>query len=391
MTVKMHPDANDTLRTEGPEGVRSRHANAKRYNGTTADTKPIKFELVPLDNLQTPTIVEYLVKGWFPRRGLVEVWGPPKCGKSFWVFDVMVRVAMGREYRGHRVHKHEIVYLALEGYDGFCRRRDAFYKEFLKPGETVPDFKISRATLNLIKDHPQLIDDITQQSSSPGAIVIDTMNRSLVGSEAKDEDMAAYIRAADALQQAFGYLVVIIHHCGVDETRPRGHTSQTGAVDVQISVKKDAAGIVTATVELAKDMAEGATLASRLEVVELGLDQDGDPITSCVCVPVSGNAGAPQTKRSKLTDNQRRFMEILQIAIIEAPADLKGTAVVPPGQKAVTRDMLKRYCVANGWVEDGTSEKERNKARAKISEMLNALAGKHLIGLTDQLVWLAVP
>jgi hypothetical protein len=34
-------------------------------------------------------------------------------------------------------------------------------------------------------------------------------------------------------------------------------------------------------------------------------------------------------------------------------------------------------------------EAESNKARAKVSDMLNALAGKHLIGLTDQYVWLA--
>src|SRR5258708_385989 len=101
-----------------------------------------KFELVGLDDLKSSAISEYLVKGWFPRSGLVEVWGPPKCGKSFWVFTVMLHVAMGREYRGHRVHQADIVYLALEGQKGFSRRRDAFYKEFLKPGEKVPAFKL---------------------------------------------------------------------------------------------------------------------------------------------------------------------------------------------------------------------------------------------------------
>jgi hypothetical protein len=349
--------------------------------------KPIKFRLVGLDDLKSPSTAEYLVKGWFPRKGLVEVWGPPKCGKSFWIFTVMLHVAMGREYRGCRVHQNEIVYLALEGQAGFVNRRDAFYQECLSPGETVPAFKLCGATLDLIKDRQQLIADIRRQSSSPGCIIIDTMNRSLAGSENKDVDMAAYIRAADALQKAFNCLVVIIHHCGIDESRPRGHSSQTGAVDVQISVKKDASGIMTTTVELAKDMAEGATLQSRLKVVDLGLDQDGDPITSCVCVSASGSAGAQLTKRSKLTDNQRRFMDILQIAIIETPADLKGTAVVPPGQQAVTRDMLNRYCVSKGWVAKGETKEEQARARAKISEMLNTLAGKAVIGLSEHYVW----
>ena len=46
--------------------------------------------------------------------------------------------------------------------------------------------------------------------------------------------------------------------------------------------------------------------------------------------------------------------------------------------------MLKRYCVVKGWME----EADGNKGRAKFSEMLNTLAGKRLIGVTDKLVWL---
>src|SRR5262245_38076898 len=45
-----------------------------------------------------------LVKNLFPRVGLSVVWGPPKCGKSFWTFDVVMHVAIAREYRGRRVH-----------------------------------------------------------------------------------------------------------------------------------------------------------------------------------------------------------------------------------------------------------------------------------------------
>jgi hypothetical protein len=69
----------------------------------TAD-KPLKFKLVPFDDLAPSKITDYLVKGLFPRKGMAEVWGPPKCGQSFWVMTVMLHVAMGRDYRGHRVH-----------------------------------------------------------------------------------------------------------------------------------------------------------------------------------------------------------------------------------------------------------------------------------------------
>ena len=78
-------------------------------------------------------------------------------------------------------------------------------------------------------------------------VCLDTLNRSLVGSESKDEDMSGYIAAAGKIEEEFGCLVVIVHHCGVDATRPRGHTSLTGAVEVQIAVKKSEGGIITAT------------------------------------------------------------------------------------------------------------------------------------------------
>jgi anti-sigma factor RsiW len=67
-----------------------------------------------------------------------------------------------------------------------------------------------------------------------------------------------------------------------------------------------------------------------------------------------------------------------------APADLKDTTTVPNGVQAVTRDMLKKYCVAKGWME----EAESNRARAKVSDMLNVLAGKNFIGLTNVHVWM---
>src|SRR5690349_1065800 len=95
--------------------------------------------------------------------------------------------------------------------------------------------------------------------------------------------------------------------------------------------------------------------------------------------PSAGNAAG-----KKVNPNQRRFLDILRIAILETPADLKHTTIVPIGMQAITRDNVKRYLVAKGWME----ESESNRARAKVSETLNALAGKHLIGLTDLYVWL---
>jgi hypothetical protein len=271
-----------------------------------------RFNLIPFNQIVRRQTTPYLIKGLMSSTGLIVVWGPPKCGKSFWVFDAVMHVATGWEYRGCRVTQGNVVYLALEGQDGFADRVEAFRLRRFDDGRgDVPGFYLVKERTHLIKDYPALIKCIRSQCTvgKPAVVVIDTMNRSLVGSESKDEDMAAYIKAADAIKEAFECAVIVIHHCGTNESRPRGHTSLTGAADVQISVKKDVAGNIVATVECAKDMAEGAIIGSRLEVVELGVEQDGDPLTSCHVVPssVEVEAGATTAETTRETDTIKTF------------------------------------------------------------------------------------
>jgi len=199
--------------------------------------------------------------------------------------------------------------------------------------------------------------------------------------------MGAYLAAAEAICDAFACVVIIVHHSGIDATRPRGHTALTGAVAVQISVKRDAAGNIIAEVEAMKDGHEGAKFTSTPKVVEVGPDIiTGKTLTSCAIVPVeAAPASAGIRAGIRITPNQRRFLDILRDAIADAPADLSGTATVPSGIPAVTRDILKKCCVTRGWLE----EPEGNEGRAKFSEMLNTLAGKRLIGVTDRYVWIA--
>jgi len=79
----------------------------------------------------------------------------------------------------------------------------------------------------------------------------------------------------------------IIHHCGLDGVRPRGHSSLTGAVAVQHAQKRRGDDI-TIEVEFMRDGPEGAKIESRLITMEIGKDVEGEPITSCVTVPKTG-------------------------------------------------------------------------------------------------------
>src|SRR5262245_19639557 len=84
-------------------------------NGKAQSAPKQRIKLVPFDEIKLGTEPRYLVKGIIPRDGLVVIWGPPKCGKSFWMFTVAMHVALGWQYRERRVQQGPVVYCAFEG------------------------------------------------------------------------------------------------------------------------------------------------------------------------------------------------------------------------------------------------------------------------------------
>jgi hypothetical protein len=269
-----------------------------------------RFKLMPFDELTPGTARRFLIKNILPRRGLILIWGAPKCGKSFWTFDAVMHVALGWEYRGLRVHQGPVVYCAFEGAEGFKARAEAFRQQHGLMGQRPP-FYLTEAAMDLVQDQPALVASIKAQIGKvmPAVVVLDTLNRSLRGSESSDEDMANYVRAADAVQQAIECAVIVVHHCGHDGNRPRGHSALLGAVDAQIAISRDGVANIVATVERMKDGPEGATIASRLDQVTVGTDEDGDPITSCVTV--EAEQAAAQERGPRLTANQKTMFSIV--------------------------------------------------------------------------------
>jgi hypothetical protein len=189
----------------------------------------------------------------------------------------------------------------FEGQHGFLKRAVAYRRHHLENHvERVP-LLIRSTRLNLTKDVAELISGIQAEDIGPALVILDTLNRSLVGSESKDADMAGYLAAADRLRETFHCLVLIIHHCGLEQGRPRGHTSLTGAADVQISIKLfgDTSAL---TVEFLKDGEEGVQLYSKLEVVDVGYGK-----TSCVIVEAD-----PPVDERPLSDRAEAMLKILR-------------------------------------------------------------------------------
>jgi hypothetical protein len=315
------------------------------------------------------------------------VWGPPKSGKSFWTFDLVMHVALNWPYRGRRVHHGAVVYCAFEGQTGIEARVEAFRQRFLADGHDGHDqipFFLEPLTLDLVGQPSELASAIrvTLGETTPAVIVFDTLNRSLRGSENSDEDMSAYIQAADMLREAFACAIIIVHHCGTKDTRPRGHTSLTGAADAQLAVTRDAADNIIATVELAKDGPQGDTVASRLDVVEVGLDDDGDPITSCVVVPVE--AGDTLKPQPKVTGATRIALDALYEAIAEI-GEVSESSHVPRNTRTIPVVRWTTYFEAK-MIDDRTKPDSKRRAFVRSCEKLQALK---IIGVWNDHVWLS--
>jgi hypothetical protein len=377
----MKGDANDMLRAKGPDAVRERHARAKKFKSCDDITFDPRFTLKSFDDITVTTAPNYLVKGIVPRAGLMIVWGAPKCGKSFWTFDLVMHVALGWSYRGRRVQQGGVVYLALEGGHGFRARIEAWRRRHLNGhGAPVP-FYLLDVPIDLVADRDKLIQAIRVQlgEQMPAAVVIDTLNRALIGDENKSDDMAKFIRAADMIRETFGCVVIIIHHCGVAGSRPRGHTSLSGADDAQIAVERNDAGLIVAKIEHMKDAEAGGTIACRLEAMDLGADEDGDPITSCVIVETEAEEAGP-----KLSKVNRFAFDLLKKLIaaegLPPPPDSDLAADVRVYHAGRFRERFKETYPTS-------SDKEGTKNKAYVRALMD-LQEAGLIELWREWVWL---
>jgi hypothetical protein len=233
-----------------------------------------------------------------------------------------------------------------------------------------------------VADADDLIASIKEQTTKPGVVCIDTLNRSLVGSESKDEDMAAYIAAAGKIEAEFGCLVIIVHHCGVDATRPRGHTSLTGAVEAQIAVKKNDSGVVSVTLERAKDLVEGTEIVSRLEQVNVGTDPDGDPMTSLVVVP--GEKNPAHKIGDRLKPGPRKALECLYEALDDFGAVPPASSRIPPNIRTVAsvrwRDVFEAKTVR--------SDTKPDTLRRTFDRHCERLQQLGIIGVWKDRVWM---
>ena len=178
------------------------------------------------------------------------------------------------------------------------------------------------------------------------------------GSESKDEDMGADVDAADAIREAFDCAVIIVHHCGVDGSRPRGHTSLGGAVDVELAVTRTDDKI-TVKVEWMKDGPEGDVICGQIECIALGVDEDGDAFDSRVVVPL--DPPATESPKKQLPQIPRAALRFLWECVAEGGRAAPPSSRIPGQAKGVTLDEWKSHLLKAGVINEKGNPREQFK------------------------------
>lgn len=290
---------------------------------------------VPADELGNLSKTGWLIKNVLPKKGLCVVWGAPGSGKSFAMLDIACAVSRGvRRYHGKRLKQGAVLYIAMEGQ---LTDRITAYKRANNISE-LPNLYIKHKVINFRDDYLVMseIDIIKEQlgNTKVAMIVIDTLNRSMVGgNENSSEDMSSVIAGYKMLEDAFQCLVVPIHHCGKDQDRGmRGHSSLLGAVDAELSIKRNGEDAIrTLFVGKQKDGDDYYDLFNfKLEQVIIGPtsawdeDAEEDEVdTSCVVVPTDEK---PAEKSDRVRKNQTIFDAAMN-SVLERTGDRQKEVV----------------------------------------------------------------
>ena len=364
-------DANDLMQEQGSAALADLLKLVKKTQ--------MRYTLLSGQDLLALPPMRWMLRGVLPMTGFAGLYGPSGSGKSFLVLAIAAAIAGGDyEWFGHRITQCPVTYCALEGEGGIAKRIKAWATFYGKEVPQALRFITQPFDLRAERDVIDLASAIVAVGGAGGMTILDTLNRAAPGADENSSvDMGDLINASKRLQDLTGGLVLLVHHTGkVEHYGPRGHSSFYAALDGAIEVKcKDK--VRKWAVAKSKDDETGTEYQFDLDVVSVGVDDDGDDVTSCVVVP---DATTAAIKKMTLPSgaNQRIAVEVLANLIRDSTDVGKGGA--PEGKGCITF-LAAMDLVAN--CIQGNAKHKRQRAK----EAITALITKGMFGLGDDWIW----
>lgn len=267
----------------------------------------------------------YLIKGLLYRGDQGMCHGPSTAGKTFFLLDMCWHLALGKEWHGCKVRKAPILYVSLEGVDGFKKRMKAIEREMGDPGDFFarlrPRVSLVRAEnpgaegLNQIIAASRVLSE--KAGDQTGLIVIDTLSRAMAGDDENlQSDMMHFIeQRVGVICAQTGAAVMLLHHPGKNNKTERGSSALVPSLDLVLRIERDGEQR-TVFKQKVKDGEEGPLFGFKLGVRNLAVDAEGDPVTSCV-VEATELISEVQRKEEKLRGIAEWARPLIERAIDE--------------------------------------------------------------------------
>lgn len=288
-----------------------------------------RFPVISAGELSRRKPTDWLIKGVLPRADLVVLYGASGSGKSFVGIDLMAAISRGVAWRERRTKKGRAIIIAAEGGGGMGKRIEAYCQHHDINADDLDIGVITAPPNFMLKD--DITDLVRAVTAANGAdvIMVDTFAQVTPGAnENAAEDMGLALANARALRDATGAVVLLVHHAGKDTSKgSRGWSGIKAAADAEIEViRHEESPVREIRISKMKDGDDGLRWAFRLEVLDVGIDDDGDPITSCVAVeaelPPPAVKAKPGRKLGRIESHIADILESDAIDPLAADMDL---------------------------------------------------------------------
>lgn len=232
--------------------------------GEDGKTAPLKLTTI-WEDIDAPE-PEWQVEGILPENSLSVVYGEPASCKSFLVQHMALSIAFGRPWMGRKVKQGRVLYIAAEGKGGLGKRWRAWLKHHNVPRSMDCPFYSYGSAVNL-GNAGEVKKVIESMSDGVTMVVVDTLNRSMIGADENSAgDTGSFMDGAAMIQRKTGASVVIVHHSGKDKSKGmRGSSAIEGAVDTAVKVERTDDGVIKVKCGKQKDFEEFGAFALHIK------------------------------------------------------------------------------------------------------------------------------